>query len=94
VDSGQRGWRWARSISRARRIQGAEGALPADYMDETDTELASLLEGYGPKGKIKISVLLARSSIGSRPEDGEINQMRLSDWLPTELVVKAPDRAR
>ena len=68
-------------------INGAAGALPADYMDEADKGLASLLESYGIKGKIKISVMLVRSSISAQPGDDEINEKRLSDWLPTDLVV-------
>jgi hypothetical protein len=75
-------------------IHGAQGVLPADYMDEADKSLAGLLEGYGVKGKIKVSVLLAQSSISSQPGDAEINQMRLSDWLSTDVEFKEPRRAR
>jgi hypothetical protein len=69
-------------------ISGAEGALPADYMDAADQGLAHLIGAYGMKGKVKISVLLAQSSISSQASDDEINSKRLSDWLPTELVLK------
>lgn len=69
-------------------ISGAEGALPADYMDAADKGLAHLVGAYNIKGKIKISVLLARSSISSQASDDEINDKRLSDWRPTELVFK------
>ncbi len=75
-------------------IHGAQGTLPADYMDEADKALANLLEGYSIKGKIKVSVLLAQSSISSQPGDAEINQMRLSDWLSTDVEFKGPGRAR
>lgn len=69
-------------------ISGAEGALPADYMDAADQGLAHLIGAYGMKGKVKIRVLLAQSSISSEASDDEINSKRLSDWLPTELLVK------
>ncbi len=39
------------------------------------------------KGKVKIRVLLAQSSISSEANDDEINDKRLSDWLPTELLI-------
>ncbi|HUX28119.1 MAG TPA: hypothetical protein VNE63_09330 [Candidatus Acidoferrales bacterium] len=75
-------------------MHGAEGALPADYMDAADKALSSLLDAYSIKGKIKVSVLLAKSSISTQPGDAEINQMRLSDWLPIELEFKKPHRGR
>ncbi len=75
-------------------ISGAEGALPADYMEATDQGLAKLLGAYGMKGKIKVRVLLAQSSISSQAGDDEINEKRLSDWLPMELDYKGPHRGR
>ncbi len=75
-------------------IDGAAGVLPADYMDSADKALASLLEGYGIQGKIKVSVLLAESSISSQPGDAEISQMSLSGWLSTDVEFKAPQRTR
>ncbi len=74
-------------------ISGAEGSLPADYMDAADQGLAKLLGAYGMKGKIKVTVLLAQSSITSHAGDDEINAKRLSDWLPIELVFKGSHRA-
>lgn len=71
-------------------ISGAEGALPADYMDRADKGLAQLLGAYCMKGKVKVTVLLARSSISPQAGDAEINEKRLSDWLPIELVFKNP----
>src|SRR5208337_2225472 len=41
-------------------ISGAEGALPADYMDLADKELSKYLAAYCVKGKIKITVAIAR----------------------------------
>lgn len=71
-------------------IHGAEGTLPADYMDQTDKGLATFLGAYCVKGKIKISVALARSSLSNNASDAEIDSKRLSDWLPIELVFKNP----
>jgi hypothetical protein len=71
-------------------ITGVEGALPADYMDAADKGLARFLGAYCIKGKIKISVALARSSLTSQAEDAEVDAKRLSDWLPIEIVFKNP----
>ena len=71
-------------------ISGTEGALPADYMAATDKELARFLGAYCIKGKIKISVLIAKSSLKSNPSDAELDEKRLSDWLPIEVVFKNP----
>ena len=70
-------------------IHGAEGALPADYMDLADKGLSRFLGAYCIKGKIKISVALARSSLTSQAADAEVDSKRLSDWLPIELVFKS-----
>jgi hypothetical protein len=72
-------------------ISGTEGALPADYMDLADKDLASLLGAYCIKGKMKISVALVRSSLtSSHPSDAELDAKRMSDWLPIEVVFKNP----
>lgn len=71
-------------------ISGAEGALPAAYMGEADKDLSTFLGTYCAKGKIKLSVALARSSLSSQALDAEVDAKRLSDWLPIELVFKNP----
>jgi hypothetical protein len=71
-------------------ISGAEGTLPKDYMDAANKGLSKLLGAYCIKGKIKISVALARSSLTSQAGDAEVDGKRLSDWLPIELVFKNP----
>ena len=71
-------------------ISGAEGALPADYMDLADKGLARLLGAYCMKGKVKTSVVLVRSSLAPQAGDAAINQKRLSDWLPIEVTFKNP----
>ncbi len=70
-------------------ISGTEGTLPADYMEIANKGLSKMLGAYGMKGKVKISVLLAQSSISSQADDGEIEAKRLSDWLPIELEYKS-----
>ena len=71
-------------------ISGAQGALSADTMDIADQGLAHLLTTYCVKGKVNVSVLLARSSLNPNPTDSDIDYGRLSDWLPTEVVFKNP----
>jgi hypothetical protein len=71
-------------------VPGAEGTLPADYMDLANKGLSKFLGAYCVKGKIKISVALARSSLSSQAGDAEVDAKRLSDWLPTEVVFKNP----
>jgi hypothetical protein len=69
-------------------ISGAEGTLPADYMELADKQLAQYLKAYSISGKIKISVALARSSLNGRAGTAEVDSKRLSDWLDTEVSVK------
>jgi hypothetical protein len=71
-------------------ISGTDGALPADYVNTASTELAKQLGSYCMKGKIKVSVALARSSLSITATDDQVNAKRLSDWLPIELVFKDP----
>lgn len=71
-------------------IKGEEGALPADYMDRINKGLAEYLGSYCVKGKVTLSVALARSSLNPQAGDGEMDAKRLSDWLPIELVFKNP----
>ena len=71
-------------------ITGTEVALPADYMDLADKGLARFLGAYCIKGKVKITVAIARSSLSSQAGDDEVNQKRLSDWLPVEVAFKNP----
>lgn len=75
-------------------IHGTEGTLPADYMDAADQGLARLLAANHVSGKVKVSVMLARSSINSQPGDAEIEENRLSDWLSTDLVFKGAHAGR
>jgi hypothetical protein len=73
-------------------IRGTDGALPADYMDRVSGGLAEYLGAYCVKGKVDVSVALARSSLNPQAGDGEIDAKRLSDWLPIELDFKNPHR--
>ncbi|HEY2858358.1 MAG TPA: hypothetical protein VGJ21_08070 [Terracidiphilus sp.] len=71
-------------------VTGPEGALAADYMDATNKELAQYLGSYCLKGKVKISVALARSSLNPQASEAELDTKRISDWLPIELDFKNP----
>ena len=71
-------------------ISGTEGTLSADTIKSADQGLASLLGSYNLKGKIKVKVVLVRSSIAPTADDSEIDAKRLSDWLPIELDFKNP----
>ncbi len=71
-------------------IHGEEGTLPGDYMDRASQSLSTFLGAYHAKGKVKIAVALARSSLNPHAGDAEVDAKLLSDWLPTEVVVKNP----
>jgi hypothetical protein len=73
-------------------IHGADGTIPADYMERASNDLSRLFGAYCAKGKVKMTVALARSSLSSNPTDGELDAKRLSDWLPAELVFKNPNK--
>jgi hypothetical protein len=73
-------------------VSGAEGSLPADYMEQANKGLAQLAETYCIKGKLKVTVALARSSLSPQAGDSEINDKRLSDWVTTEIVNKKPKK--
>jgi hypothetical protein len=59
-------------------------------MDLADKGLARFLGAYCIKGKVKITVAIARSSLSSQAGDDEVNEKRLSDWLPIEVAFKNP----
>jgi hypothetical protein len=71
-------------------VPTAEGALPAEYMDAADKGLSTFLKAYCISGKVKLTIALARSSLSSRPNDAELNNKRLSDWMPVEVAFKNP----
>jgi hypothetical protein len=73
-------------------IPGTGGTLPQNYMELADAKLGALLAGYCFNGAAKINLALVRSSIKPGPNDAEIDAKRLSDWLPTEVVFKNPNR--
>jgi hypothetical protein len=73
-------------------ISGADGTLPADYMELADKGLAQLTEAYCMKGNVKVTVALARSSLSQQAGDAEINDKRLSDWVTTEVAIKNPKK--
>jgi hypothetical protein len=69
-------------------IHGAEGTLSPDYLEAASKGLSTFLGAYCVKGKIKISVALARSSLSNQASDTEVDNKRLSDWLPIDVDVK------
>ena len=71
-------------------ISGSDGALSQDYVNLTSKQLAGMLSGYCMKGKVKLSLALARSSLNMTSTDDQINAKRLSDWVPVELDFKNP----
>jgi hypothetical protein len=71
-------------------IKDPAGALSADYMDAADKGLARILAAYCIKGKVKIFVAIDRSSLTPQAGDAEVENKRLSDWLPAEVVFKNP----
>ncbi|HTW60652.1 MAG TPA: hypothetical protein VMD55_02520 [Terracidiphilus sp.] len=71
-------------------ISGNNGALSADTLDIADKGLAHLFTTYCLKGKVHVSVLLARSSLNPNPTDSDIDYARLSDWLPIDVVFRNP----
>lgn len=71
-------------------MAGAEGTLPADYMDAADKDLARFLGAYCAKGKMDISVALARSSLNRQAGEDEVNSKLLTTWLPTQVAFKNP----
>lgn len=71
-------------------IPGTDGALPAEYVDATDSSLATLLEEYCVTGQVKITLALTRSSLSSTAGGDEIEAKRISDWLPVTLNFKNP----
>lgn len=71
-------------------ISGAEGALPADYVALASKQLSQMLAGYCMKGKVKLSVALARSALNMTSTDDQINDKRMSDWTPIVLDFKSP----
>jgi hypothetical protein len=73
-------------------IHGADGAVPPDNMDLANKGLTKLLAAYCMKGKVKVNVALARSSLSPQAADAEVDSKRLSDWLPIDVTLKTPKK--
>jgi len=71
-------------------IKGDEGTLPDDYMDLARKGLAEYLETYCVKGKVDLSVALARSSLSPQAGIDDVTPKLLSDWLPLQITFKNP----
>jgi hypothetical protein len=79
-----------RMVMGAVDISGAQGALPAGYVDKASADLAQMLAAYCVKGKVKVTVAITRSSIPLNASEDQINAKRLSDWMPIDLEFKNP----
>lgn len=73
-------------------IKDPAGALPAEYMEAADQGLARIFAAYGVKGKVKLMVAIDRSSLTPQASDAEVENKRLSDWVPVEVVFKNPHK--
>jgi hypothetical protein len=71
-------------------VHGPEGTLPEDYMDRARKGLSDYLETYCLKGKVDLSVALAKSSLDPHAGITQVDPKRLSDWLPLEIMYKNP----
>jgi hypothetical protein len=77
-------------VGTALDIKGAYGTLPENYMELARKGLSNYLESHCVKGKVDVSVALARSSLVPNATVAQTDDKRLSDWLPIELVYKNP----
>jgi hypothetical protein len=75
-------------IGTALDISGTEGTIPDDYIELARKGLSNYLETYCLKGKVNVSVALARSSLNPSAELDQVDPKRLSDWLPLEITYK------
>ena len=71
-------------------VRGDHGTLPADYLDKASKSLTDYLAARCIQGNVKISVVLARSSVKPQADDADVEAKRLSDWVPFEAVFKKP----
>jgi len=71
-------------------VSGTDGALPDDYMAAADKNMSDFLQAYCVKGKVKLSLAIAKSHLAPQPSEAELNNKRLSDWLAIELMFKNP----
>ena len=69
-------------------IKGTDGTLPADYMSDASKDLAQMLSTTCLKGKIKIAVALASSRLMAPATNEQVDQKRISDWVPTVIEFK------
>ena len=71
-------------------VRGEQGSLPADYLNQASKGLTDYLVAHCIQGNVKISLALARSSVKPQAQDAEVDEMRLSDWTPFNVVFKKP----
>jgi hypothetical protein len=71
-------------------IAGKDGKLSDSYLTMADAELGKMLGAYCMNGKVKVKVALVKSSIMMSATDMQVDNHRLSDWLPLEIYFKNP----
>jgi hypothetical protein len=79
-----------RMVGEALDLHGAEGAIPPDYMARVSNTLTEYLADHCLTGQVKVSVSLVRSTLLPSAGIAQIDNMRLSDWLPTTVEFKNP----
>lgn len=75
-------------------IKDAEGQLKDDYVSQADKGLAQLMNIYNVKGKVKVQVLLARSSLSPSAGPDELQNKALSDWISTDIDYKGGHKGK
>lgn len=71
-------------------IAGKQGELSDSYLTHASTEFGRMLTAYCMNGKIKVNVALVKSSIMMSATDVQVDNHRLSDWMPVEVNFKNP----
>jgi hypothetical protein len=81
-------------IGEAVDIHGAEGTLPADYMNRASKSLSDYFTSSCIQGKVDMTMALARSSLSPGASDAQLDAKLISDWLPFSVVYKKKPHAK
>ena len=73
-------------VGSALDIKGPEGTIPDDYMERARKGLGDYLESHCLKGKVSLSMAMARSSLNPQAGIALVDPKRLSDWLPLQIT--------
>jgi hypothetical protein len=69
-------------------ISGKQGQISGAYLDMAGKELTKMFNAYCLNGTVKVNVALVKSSIMMGASDVQVDNHRLSDWLPIDVVFK------